>query len=79
MKATPIKITWRDSKRYTYQMENDEETKVTIIETIGWLYKTEKDNFVVCQDILDECDVRGVIVIPKENVVSKKYLIPEPK
>lgn len=74
MKAKPIKITWRDSHRYMYQMENTEKVVVTTIETIGWLYKTEKDSYILAQDIIGDSDVRGVIVIPKENIIKKVFL-----
>lgn len=74
MKVKPIKIIWRDSKRYIYQMENDEKVSVATIETMGWLWKIEKDSYIIAQDILDDSDVRGVIVIPKENIIKIIYL-----
>lgn len=62
------KVTWRDSRRYTYQMEATEDFSVCEIETIGFLVKETKQFVVLCQDSIDE-DVRGVICIPRENII----------
>lgn len=72
MKSTKkriVRIIWRDSRRYTYQMETSERFDVCEIETVGFLVKEDKKQYVLCQDLIDD-DVRGVIVIPKENVVK---------
>lgn len=39
------------------------------IETTGFLIQEDKTKLVLCQDLIDE-DYRGVIVIPKENIIS---------
>lgn len=64
-----VQIRWRDSHRYLYQMESGAEVEVQDIDTVGFLVRTEKDAYVLAQDDIDG-DIRGVIVIPKENVVK---------
>lgn len=66
-------ITWTDSHRYTYQMENDEPVHFVTIETIGWLVKQDKNQVVLAQDDI-EGDIRGVIVIPRENIIKIKIV-----
>lgn len=73
IKRKPILITWRDSRRYTYQMTSDEENSICIITSVGFLVKKEKDRYVICQDLIDD-DFRGVMTIPRENVISAKFL-----
>ncbi len=68
-----MKITWRDSHRYTYQMEPHEEVTVTTIESVGFLVREQKDSYVLSQDDIMG-DIRGVIVIPKENIINKKFI-----
>lgn len=68
-----LKVTWRDSHRYVYQMEADENVGITTIETIGFFVKEDKEMIVLCQDDI-EGDLRGVICIPKENIIKKKWL-----
>lgn len=65
-----LKITWRDSHRYTYQMDREEPVEYAIIETVGWFVSEDKEQIVLAQDIIGE-DIRGVIVIPKENIVKR--------
>lgn len=65
-----IVITWRDSHRYTYQMEADEEVTYCTIKTVGWLVSENKKQIVLAQDDI-EGDIRGVIVIPRENIVKR--------
>lgn len=50
-------------------MELDEGTSVCEIETVGFLVRKEKDSYVLAQDNI-EGDIRGVIVIPRENVIK---------
>ena len=63
------KITWRDSRRYVYQMEDNEDFSVCEITTVGFLVKEETKHFVLAQDLIDD-EFRGIIVIPKENVIK---------
>jgi len=64
-----VLVTWRDSHRYTYQMEKDEEVSVTEIKTVGWLVSDNTNQVVLAQDDIED-DIRGVIVIPRENIIS---------
>ena len=66
-------IKWRDSRRYTYQMETTEDFSICEIHTIGFVVNENSKQYVLCQDII-EGDIRGVIVIPKENVISTKII-----
>lgn len=65
----PVKIRWLDSNRYTYQMGQDEKTDTCVIETVGFLVREQTDAYVLAQDDI-EGDIRGVIVIPKVNVLK---------
>lgn len=65
-----VKVNWRDSHRYTYQMSADEPLEYATIETIGWFVREDKKQIVLAQDIIGD-DIRGVIVIPKENIIKK--------
>ncbi len=64
-----VVVTWRDSHRYTYQMEADEEVACCTIKTVGWLVSENEKQIVLSQDDI-EGDIRGVIVIPRENIVG---------
>lgn len=64
-----VRVTWRDSHRYMYQMHPTEEVSVTVIESCGYLVSQNKKQIVLCQDVIGD-DIRGVIVIPRENVTK---------
>lgn len=64
------KIIWRDSHRYMYQMEVTEEVNIVTIETVGFLVKEDKKMVMLAQDDI-EGEVRGVICIPKENIIKR--------
>ena len=69
-----VKITWRDSKRYIEQITKDEKFEVCVIETVGFLIKDvssskDKGYVTITQDIIGN-DLRGVLVIPQENIVT---------
>lgn len=68
-----VKITWRDSQRYTYQMAVDENVSIIVIETVGFFVREDKQMIVLCQDNVGG-DLRGVICIPKENIIKEKWL-----
>lgn len=67
------KIEWRDSRRYLYQMDSKESFSVCTVITVGHLIEEDKEQITLSQDLIDE-EIRGVICIPKENIVSKKML-----
>lgn len=63
-----VKIVWRDSHRYTYQMENVNDVDITVIESVGFLVLKDKQKVIICQDMIDD-EFRGVMAIPIENIV----------
>lgn len=68
-----IKVTWRDSHRYMYQMDPEDEVSTTEIQTVGWLVRKQNKDLVIAQDYI-EGDIRGVMVIPHENVIEMETL-----
>ncbi len=69
-------ITWRDSRRYVYQLDQTKEDfSVCEIDTIGFFVEEDKEKIVLTQDLIDD-EVRGVIVIPKENIIKKRVIKP---
>lgn len=63
------RIKWRDSNMFITQEARNTDWKVAVIESVGFVIREDKDNIVLAGDLLDE-DVRRVIVIPKENIIS---------
>jgi hypothetical protein len=70
----PIRlVTWRDSNRYIGQVAADQEFDIEVIYTVGWLVKEDKFKIVLAQDNFQNIEVndfRGVIVIPRENIMA---------
>ena len=66
MKIKQIK--WRDSNIYLTQCSVDEDFKIAIVTSIGFVVSEDKEKIVVAGDIIGK-DIRRVIVIPKENIV----------
>lgn len=62
-------VKWRDSHRYIEQMEDASEVNIVLIETVGFLVNRDKSMIVLAQDYI-EGDWRGVIAIPKENIIE---------
>lgn len=62
-------IVWRDSRRYLNQLSKEEKFEVCEIITIGFIVEEDKKKIVLAQDIIDN-DYRGIIVIPKENILK---------
>ena len=72
-----IYIKWRDSMTYrnedkiSYFIKN---AKVAIFETVGYLVNiTNNGDYVVAREKTVDT-VRGVIIIPVENIVEKRFL-----
>lgn len=65
-----VKVTWRDSHRYMYQMSQEDDVETTEIETVGWLIRKQNKDLVIAQDIFPNGDMRGVMVIPHENIIK---------
>lgn len=68
-----VQVTWRDSHRYMYQMDKNEDVSVITIKSIGFLVKKSRNEVVLAQDDI-EGDIRGVIIIPKENILDIKVV-----
>ena len=62
-------VTWRDSSIYSGQGKS-EGTKVCIIKTSGFLVSQDKDCVKIARDKMEEGEWRGLIVIPKENIIE---------
>lgn len=65
-------IIWRDSNMYITQCGVDEKFKVSLITSCGFVVSENKEKIVLAGDVLDDGDLRRVIVIPKENIVRKR-------
>ncbi len=73
MKEPIYLITWRDSNRYIEQCHKDDNFEVEHIKTVGFVIKETENQFVLAQDsmqIVQNEDYRGIIAIPKENVLD---------
>lgn len=62
-------IRWRDSQMYLTQSNKEDTFEVSIICSVGYVVSEDKSKIVLAGDVLDNGDVRRVIVIPKENIV----------
>ncbi len=58
---------------YNAQGESDYPFEVSIFTSVGFLLKENEDSFVITRDIIGN-DVRGALVIPKENIIGKTFL-----
>jgi hypothetical protein len=65
-----VEIKWRDSNMHITQCNQEDEFKVAVITSIGQLVKIQDDAVVLAGDILDDGEIRRVIVIPEENIIS---------
>lgn len=68
-----VEIAWRDSHRFTYQMNPAEEANITTIHSVGYLVRKDDTQVVICQDEI-EGDIRGVMAIPRENIIKITYI-----
>lgn len=66
-------ITWSDSNRYQEQIEKDYFFDLVTITSVGIVITEDEDVIVITQDIIGD-DVRGVLVIAKQNIENIKYL-----
>jgi len=62
-------VTWRDSNIYSHQGVSTS-TKVAIIKTSGFLVSEDKDCVKIARDKMEEDEWRGLIVIPRENIIK---------
>ena len=73
MENNIVLITWRDSNRYIDQCHKDDEFEVVVITTVGFLLSETDTQIVLAQDSMSGSapeDYRGIIVIPKENIIK---------
>jgi len=78
MKYNVVLIHWRDSNRYIDQCHKDDNFEVVVITTVGFLLNETDTQIVLAQDSMSGSaseDYRGIIVIPKENIIETiKYI-----
>lgn len=68
-----IRVTWRDSRLYLGQSEKSDTFEICEFKSIGFEIEDTEDHITLCRDMVDD-DYRGVLVIPKENVLVKHLL-----
>ena len=71
MKETIKEIKWRDSQMHILQESRDTKWEIAIINSVGYVIEKTKTHIVLAGDVLGD-DVRRVIVIPIENIISIK-------
>ena len=64
-----LTVTWRDSNIYNDQ-GTSEDTEVAIIQTSGFLISADNNCLKIARDLIKEDQWRGLIVIPRENVIK---------
>ena len=73
-----IEVTWRDSAVYDAEFEAEWPFEICVLNTVGYLVKeTEKEILVVREYRIrngDEVRFRGSVLIPKENIVSRRLI-----
>ena len=69
-----VEIKWRDSRIYYQQFECTYDFDVCVIISIGYLVSENKKQVVISRDDMGEGDCRGIIAIPRENIISKKFI-----
>lgn len=71
MKIGKLKsIKWRDSRMYITQCNKDDKFDVSVIISCGFVVKEDKKSIVLAGDVIDDGDIRRVIIIPKENIIK---------
>lgn len=71
---TLLHIRWRDSNMELGQTSRTDTYEVALMQTVGFLITESETQITIARDIVDETDCRGVITIPKENIVLKEKL-----
>lgn len=69
MKVKTVK--WRDSNMYITQAPRDSDWQIAEVTSVGFVIDEDKKQITLAGDLIGE-DVRRVIVIPKENIISCK-------
>ena len=63
-------IKWRDSRLHITQTYKEDFFEVAIIRSVGFFIREDKDSIVLAGDVLDDGEIRRVIIIPKENIIK---------
>lgn len=66
-KLTSVK--WRDSRMYITQCNKDDKFEVSEILSVGYIVKEDSKSITLAGDVIDDGDIRRVIIIPKENII----------
>lgn len=64
-----VEVKWRDSNLYFTQSNKADEFKIATIRSIGELIGADDEKIIIAGDIVDDEDVRRVVVIPVENII----------
>ena len=65
-----LEVKWRDSSIYLTQCARDDDFAIEEITSMGELISFDEYQIVLAGDTLSNGDVRRVIVIPRENIIS---------
>lgn len=65
-----VEIKWRDSNLHLTQCNEEDDFEVAIITSVGQLVKVQDKAVVLAGDMLDDGEIRRVIVIPEENIIK---------
>jgi hypothetical protein len=68
-----IEVTWRDSQIYVSQVGISEIFEVCTLTSVGYLVSKNTKQVVLARDVVND-DVRGVLVIPRENITKLRRL-----
>lgn len=63
-------VRWRDSQMYLTQTNKEYNFDIATICSVGYVVSEDKHKIVLAGDVLDDGDIRRVIVIPKENIIT---------
>lgn len=69
----PVVCSWRDSKIYYGQTNSEDKYECCVIKTCGFFLGYSETSILIARDLVDD-DERGVIAIPKENVITVKNI-----
>lgn len=64
-------VQWRDSNMYITQCNKNDKFEVAVIISSGYLIQEDKSKIVLAGDVMENGEVRRVIVIPKENIIKR--------
>jgi hypothetical protein len=74
VKYKPYRVTWRDACYQEGQTDADDLPRLSILQTVGFLIREGKGRVTIAREHSTNSGLRGVISIPRENIVSMKRL-----